>query len=72
MDKQVIRQLEDLKGEAEYQLKHDPDNEIWIKDWNALEYAINRVRKDRRLEYFCKGATVSFIVCILIYILYHL
>lgn len=68
----IIRQLEELKSEADYQLKYDPDNDIWIDDYNALQSAIDIVQKDRSVEYFWKGAAVSFILWILIYILYHL
>ena len=68
----VVRQLKDLKSEAEYNLRHEPDNDVWIDDYNALEIAIKAVenKKDNL------GFWVVFGFCslfwLLIYFLYHL
>ena len=43
----VVRQLKDLKSEAEYNLRHEPDNDVWIDDYNALEIAIKAVENKK-------------------------
>ena len=43
----VLTQLKDLKGEAEYQLRYDPNNDVWIDDYNALEIAIKAVENKK-------------------------
>ena len=43
----VVKQLKDLKSEAEYNLRYEPDNDVWIDDYNALEVAIKAVENKK-------------------------
>ena len=71
-EERVIKQLKDLKSEAEYQLKYDPNNDVWIDDYNALEAAIKAVEKKKDNLGFWVGLGFCSLFGLLIYFLYHL
>ena len=68
----VVRQLKDLKSEAEYQLRYDPDNDVWIDDYNALDLAIKAVENKKDNLGFWVGFGFCSLFWLLIYFLYHL
>jgi hypothetical protein len=43
----IIKQLEEIKDNAEYSSKHDVDNQMWLDDIEALDYAIKKLKEDK-------------------------
>lgn len=67
--KDVIKQLESLKAEAEYMEKSESADEIFSKDVIALKVAIDCVKKRRREDVYIIKAAVLLTIVILTLIL---
>lgn len=71
-NQKIINQLEDLRSEVEYQLAYDPNNEVWINDYNALDKAIKIIKNGKSFDGFWVGVGFCSLFWLLMYFLYHL